>query len=89
METAKITSKSQITLPRKVREQLRVGQGDRIGIEATADGRFVVVKAAQVRRSDGAARRRLRGASGKVFPAVKEALTRAVMNDDQRVREGR
>lgn len=57
METAKLTSKSQITIPRKIRETLRVGQGDRLVFEPTEDGRFTVSKAAATRKSDGAARR--------------------------------
>lgn len=87
METAKLSSKSQITIPRRVREQLRVGRGDRIGFEPTGDGRFIVGKAEPVRRSDGAARRR--GAA--VLPPADAAATimRMVVEDDRRIRAGR
>lgn len=33
METAKITAKGQITIPKKVRETLSVGSGDRLAFE--------------------------------------------------------
>ena len=89
METAKLSSKSQITVPRKVRELLRVSRGDRIGFEATADGRFIIGKAAPVHKSDGAARRRLVGGIAPPPAATAEVLGEAVRADDQRIREGR
>lgn len=46
METATITSKSQITLPKAVREQLGVGPGDKIQFVPAWQGfRLVVIKA--------------------------------------------
>lgn len=88
MESAKLSSKSQITVPRNVRQHLRIGKGDRIGFEATQDGRFIISKAAPAHKSDGAARRRL---GGKVpqAPDLAEALIRAVREDDLRIRTGR
>lgn len=45
METATITSKSQITLPKAVREELGVGPGDKVQFVPTRDGyRLVVIK---------------------------------------------
>jgi antitoxin PrlF len=45
METATITSKSQITLPKAVREQMGVGPGDKIHFVPVRDGfRLIVVK---------------------------------------------
>lgn len=88
METAKLSSKSQITMPRRVREQLRVGQGDRIGFEETADGRFIIGKAVTPHKSDGAARRRLHGTPQPPLD-LSEAVTSVVMADDRRIREGR
>lgn len=38
MPTATVTSKGQVTLPRRVRELLRVGPGDRIEFVIDADG---------------------------------------------------
>ncbi len=89
METAKLSSKSQITVPRKVREHLRIARGDRIGFEATADGRFIIGKAAPIHQSDGAARRRLHGKVVQAPAAIAETLTRTVTADDQRIRDGR
>lgn len=89
METAKLSSKSQITVPRKVREHLRIVRGDRIGFEATADGRFIIGKTGTAHRSDGAARRRLQGKFAHPAAGIAEVLTRAVMADDQRILEGR
>lgn len=87
MESAKLSSKSQITVPRKVRQDLRIAKGDRIGFEATQDGRFIISKAVPKHRSDGAARRRL---GGKVqTPDLAEALVRSVRDDDERIRTGR
>ncbi len=42
MPNAKITSKGQITLPRAVRDQLRVGPGDRVAFRTREDGTVVV-----------------------------------------------
>ncbi len=88
MESAKLSSKSQITVPRKVREHLRIGRGDRIDFEATHDGRFIICKAAPVHKSDGAARQRLEGKAAQVLDYA-QALVRAVQEDDQRIRAGR
>ena len=87
MESAKLSSKSQITVPRKVRQQLRVERGDRICFEATPDGRFIIGKAVPTHRSDGAARRRM-GDKALQVPALGEGLVRAVQEDDLRIRTG-
>lgn len=88
MESAKLSSKSQITVPRKVRQELRIGKGDRIGFEATRDGRFIISKAAPTHRSDGAARRRLEGDIPPT-PELAEVLMQTVREDDWRIRTGR
>jgi AbrB family looped-hinge helix DNA binding protein len=38
MATAKITSKGQITIPRRIREHLHVAEGDRIDFRVVEDG---------------------------------------------------
>jgi len=88
VESAKLSSKSQITVPRKVRQQLRVGKGDRIAFEAMHDGRFIICKAAPTHKSDGAARRRLGDKTPQV-PDLAEVLVQAVREDDLRIRAGR
>lgn len=45
MATATLTSKSQITLPKQVREELGVGPGDRIDFVRMEDGAFAIVPA--------------------------------------------
>lgn len=47
MDTAKITSKGQITIPRQVRKRLAVGPGDRLAFEFDADG---LLRVAPVRK---------------------------------------
>lgn len=89
MESAKLSSKSQITVPREVRAQLRVGCGDRLSFEPTGDGRFLVTKAEALRRSDGAARRRMGAAASRSCAATDEAIVRSVSEDDRRIRAGR
>ena len=74
MPAAVITSKHQLTVPKEVRERLMLGKGDRVRFEAMADGRFVLSKAGTEQRSDGAARRRLKG---KVTPLSLDAIKRA------------
>ena len=74
----------------EVREQLRIGRGDRIRFEPTGDGRFIVCKAEPLQRSDGAARRRPRGAASRSPAAdTAEAIIRTVTKDDRRIRAGR
>jgi len=87
MTSAKLTVKSQITIPRQVREKLGLGCGDRIVFEPCPDGRFIVTKAAPIKRSDGAARRRLATAT----PAAGDedrVISRMIAGDDQRIRSG-
>lgn len=47
MDTAKITSKGQITIPRQVRMRLAVGPGDQLAFEFDEDG---VLRIAPVRK---------------------------------------
>lgn len=42
MPSAAVTSKSQITLPKEVRDKLGVQPGDRVAFREDADGRIVV-----------------------------------------------
>ncbi len=89
MDTAKLTSKSQITIPREVREKLRLDRGDRIAFEPTADGRFIVAKDAPIRKSDGAARKRLSKTSPVKPMDMAAVISRTVQDDDLRIRQGK
>lgn len=42
--TAKVTSKGQVTLPKEVRERLRLREGDKIRFTAEEDGRIVMAR---------------------------------------------
>ena len=45
MTTATLTSKGQVTIPRNVREALKIGPGDRLEFVEVSPGRFEVIAA--------------------------------------------
>jgi antitoxin PrlF len=61
--TATVTSKGQITIPKRVRELLGIGPGSVIDFERGKDGRVVLVKVEKKPRANRFAR--LRGNAGK------------------------
>ncbi len=71
----RITSKGQVTIPKKVREVMGVGPGSAVDFELDADGRVVLVKAAGPRRVSPFARVRGR-ATVKMSTEEIMALTR-------------
>lgn len=86
MPTATITSKGQITLPKAVREQLHVDQGDRV--EFVIDGRGAV----WLRPMRGSARRLTeiiaRVADAKSLEQLDVDLADALAEDDRRIAGG-
>jgi antitoxin PrlF len=42
MPTAKVTTKGQVTIPRSIRQALKIGAGDRLDFILDAEGRVVV-----------------------------------------------
>ena len=60
---ATVTSKGQITIPKRVRDLLGIGPGSVIDFERAEDGRVVLVKVGKKGRSSRFAR--LRGHAGK------------------------
>jgi antitoxin PrlF len=64
MLSAKLTSKGQITIPKAVRDRLKLATGDRVQFLAEADGRIVLAPVTISIRS-------LKG----VLPAPKRAIT--------------
>lgn len=58
-----ITSKGQVTIPKRVRDLLGIGPGSQIDFERAADGRVVLVKTGKKSRPSRFAR--LRGHAGK------------------------
>lgn len=87
MSTATLTSKGQITLPKDVRDDLGLKEGDRIDFEKV-DGRYVVrprnrsaVELAGVFHRSGAA--------PISVEEMDDALGEALREDDERIRAGR
>jgi AbrB family looped-hinge helix DNA binding protein len=89
MDFATLTSKGQVTIPREVRERLRLDRGDRIAFEPTADGRFIVAKDAPIHKSDGAARKRLSKVQLAKPMDKASVISLAVQADDLRIRQGK
>ena len=58
-----VTSKGQVTIPKRVRDLLGIGPGSRIDFERGADGRIVLVKTGKKAAATRFAR--LRGHAGK------------------------
>jgi antitoxin PrlF len=88
MPTATITSKGQITLPKEIREHLRVAEGDRIEFVIEAGGEV------EVRPVTGSFRDLLGIAHRPdlrppTIEELEEMLLDAVAEDNQRIREGR
>ena len=52
MATATLTSKGQTTIPREVREFLRLKSGDRIDFKLNTDGKTVTLRAANIHISE-------------------------------------
>lgn len=89
METATLTSKSQITVPKAVREALGVGPGDRIQFVPAWQGYRLVVVKGDVTSMRGALRGR------RKTPATVEEMNRAIAEmgsrpaSDRRRRSGK
>lgn len=79
MPTATLTSKGQITLPKAVRERLRVDTGDRIDFIINDRGEIVV-------RSVGSDVMELRGLlrQRRKKPVSVEAMNRAILHEHSR-----
>lgn len=82
MATAKITSKGQITLPRAVRDALRVGPGDRLLFYVRSDGRVeVVAQTIDVMSLVGSVKTDVRGVT---IEAMDEGIGRGVAEEFER-----
>lgn len=75
MPSATVTSKGQVTIPRKVREALRVRPGDRIDFVLGEDGE-VRVRAAEVDVSELRGLLRRPGRRPVTLEAMEEAIAR-------------
>lgn len=88
MATATLTSKGQMTLPKSVRDDLKIGPGDKVDI--VKEGGRYVLKPRNVRAVD------LAGFLGRppsgrnlTIEEMDEALGEALAEDDERIRAGR
>ena len=71
-----VTSKGQVTIPKKVRERLGIGPGTPVDFEPTADGRIMLVRKGA--RAAGTGRGRSRFAALRGSATVKLS-TRQIM----------
>ena len=84
MSTATVTSKGQITLPKDVRDELRLKEGDRVSFEKI-DGRYVL-RPQNRSIMDLAGILHRPGEKAMTVREMDEALGRALGEDDQRIR---
>ena len=63
--STRITSKGQVTIPKRVRDRMNIKPGSAIDFELASDGRVVLVKAGRKARPRESAFARLRGIAGK------------------------
>ena len=87
MSTATVTSKGQVTIPRKVREHLGLGAGDKVDFVITSDGSVhLLVVAGSVRRLYGFLKR-----PGRRAPTVEEmdeSIMDHLSSENLRIAEG-
>ena len=83
MSTATITSKGQITLPKKIRDRLGVQEGDRIAFRESPDGAIVIEpETVDLLSLRGCLRPRVRGVSIEdMDAAVRRAASRRSARD--------
>lgn len=87
MSTSTMTSKGQITLPKDVREALRLQEGDKVDFEKI-DGRFVLrPRNRSAMELAGILHRP--GMKALTVEEMDEAIGQALAEDDERIRAGR
>jgi AbrB family looped-hinge helix DNA binding protein len=74
METAKLSSKHQITVPKPIRHKLGVQKGERLRFRELQDGHIIVEPAEGIKKSDGAARKRLSESHQTEVPSATDAI---------------
>lgn len=87
MPTSTLTSKGQVTVPKEVREHLRVAEGDRLEFLISEDG------SVRLRPITGSVRRLLgllhrEGAPAQTVREMDQAISDLLAEDDQRIRDG-
>jgi AbrB family looped-hinge helix DNA binding protein len=62
--STRVTSKGQVTIPKAVRDRLRIKPGTAVDFELAADGRVFIVKTGRKPFARGSVFARLRGSAG-------------------------
>jgi antitoxin PrlF len=88
MTTSTLTSKGQITLPKEVREHLRIAEGDRLEFSIAGDG------SVQLRPVSGSVRKLFgllhrEGAPAASLEEMDRAVSEVLAQDNARIRAGR
>ncbi len=73
MTTATLTCKHQITIPKVIRQQMNLREGDRIEFQLNAAGEIVLQKDRQSPKSDGAAARFIKSGKRLSLAEIKAA----------------
>lgn len=83
MATATVTSKGQVTLPKKIREHLGLSEGDRVAFRESPDGTIVIeAETLELLSLRGTVRPRVRGVSiDDMEAAVRRAIARRTARD--------
>jgi AbrB family looped-hinge helix DNA binding protein len=77
MIMATLTSKGQVTLPKALRRELQLEQGDRVVFERGPDGWLLTRRTADGRKSDGAAKPFVRRREAMSITEMKQAAGKA------------
>jgi AbrB family looped-hinge helix DNA binding protein len=62
--SSRVTSKGQVTIPKRVRDRLNIKPGSTVDFELTEDARVVLVKSGRGHRDRTSAFAKVRGAAG-------------------------
>lgn len=88
MVTSTVTAKNQITVPKEIREKLRLQRGDRVQFLLGKDGSYHMSKESPNNRSDGAARKRIRDSSAVLSLEQMDQIAREQARAGVRRRSG-
>ena len=87
MTTAAMTSKGQVTVPKKVRDDLGLKPGDRLSFRRNAEGRYVI-EAEKISLLSLAGILKWKGKAASA-EEMNEAIARQLAGDHRRIRSGR
>ena len=78
MATATITSKHQITIPKAVRQQLNLKEGDQVEFDTIDATRVMLIKSHRPNKSDGAAKQFMKSNKVLTVEEIKASAKAAV-----------